>query len=133
MPWALFSITTLVITAAGTPRPVGQHVPERYQYNCTNQRPEDGDASNRDIANTSENNDLCHQPDTYKASNYRAEDSKREPPANEEFGNKSDNRPNDQVHDEIATKSPGIIAKPYSDAIRENSTVNDEMEHALLL
>ena len=116
-----------------TPCPAGQQVPERYQHNRANQRPEDGNASHCNIANATKDDDLRHQPGPYEARNDRTYDSERKPPADEEFCHESDQAPNDKIHDEIGSKRPGIIAKPEGDTVCENSAIDEEMEHAILL
>jgi len=108
-------------------------VPDGYQYNRTNQRPEDGNASHYKIANTADNDDLCHQPGANETRDDRPDDAKWEPPADEEFRDQPDNCPNEEIHDKIGSKSKGSIAKPDGDAVRENSAVDEEMEHVILL
>src|SRR5947209_2694548 len=129
---ALFSIAA-VGTATAMPASIGQHVPEGNQYNRAKQCPDNRNAANIDIAKPTDDNDLCHQPDPYEGQDNRTNEAEGESPADKEFCDETDNSRYNEIYDEISSESPGISANLNGDAICKYQTVDEEMEHVLLL
>ena len=132
LKYAAALLIPAVVTAAATPGAVGQQVPDRYKDDCADERSNEwngGSRGNVDIADTGERNNLRHQPDAYQARDDRADESEREPPADDNFRDEANDGGDDEVYDETGSNRPGIITNLNSDSICENGAAEQEVEH----
>src|SRR5579884_1475683 len=84
-------------------------MPKRYQNNRANQRSNQRDTGNINIANSGNLNNIRHQPYTDQCSDNSTNETKWKPPTNNGFSHKTDNSSNYQINDEVEAKRPDIV------------------------
>src|SRR5229473_5934813 len=99
-------------------------MPKCYKKYRADQCSHDGNAIHIDIADSCEDYNLGHQPDSYKGRDDRTDETEREPPTNNKLCSETYKRRNDQVNDKVEAERPDIISNVYRNAICQNTMLS---------
>ena len=95
-------------------------MPDCHKNYRANQCSYNGNTVDIDIPESSNDNDLSHQPDPYKGRDNSADESEWESPSNDKFRYKAHNGCNNEVNDKVETKCPDVVSNVNRNAIRQD-------------
>jgi hypothetical protein len=95
-------------------------MPYGYENDRPDQRSNNGDTRNIDVANTINDDDVCHQPYPDERCDDSTDEAERQSPADNSLSYKTDNSRDYQVNDEVEAEAPNIVTDFDGDPICEN-------------
>src|SRR5579884_1016270 len=117
---ALYLVSTVIVATATPIERVGDEVPDQDEN--------DGNAKDVDITNACDNDHLGHQPDADQGGDNGSDEAKGQTPADNAFGDETNDSCYNQVNDEIKAKCPDVITNFDGDAIGQDE---QRCEHVL--
>src|SRR5438105_400281 len=102
-------------------------MPQRYEDDRADKRSDNRNPLDVEITDTSDYDDLSHQPDADNCCNDRTDEAERYSRADDGFRDKANNGCNYQVNDKAKADSPDIAANLNGNTITNDCTESQQV------